>query len=221
MTLPAVNRNRIQQRPRGTVRPHPQTYKHKGSTRFFIMDRRLNTEFLADKGACRSFVPASPHERLNPTPPTNIHVSTASGEPLKIYRRQTMKLSFSAKQYSWMFIMADVTLALLGADFLKEHNLLVDVASEQLIPKTAPTSSPQQRIQQTVSITSATPPLEIRCLLQEFPEAFKDDLQHDLTKPAKHNVQHHIVTEGPPVHTCLRCLAPEKLAHTKQIFKEM
>ncbi|XP_066956314.1 uncharacterized protein [Macrobrachium rosenbergii] len=124
-------------------------------------------------------------------------------------------------------------LARLGTDFLKEHNLLVDVASKQFIPKTAPISSLQQLIKQPTTVSSqqqqiqqtilkASIPLpEICRLLQEFPEVFKEDLQHDLTKPAKHNIQHHIETEGPPVHARFRRLAPEKLAYAKQVFREM
>ena len=37
----------------------------------------------------------------------------------------------------------------------------------------------------------------------------------------KHNVQHFIVTQGPPVHSCARRLSPEKLALAKQEFNEM
>ncbi|XP_066950710.1 uncharacterized protein [Macrobrachium rosenbergii] len=200
----------------------------------FVRDERSNTEFLVDTGACKSFVPASQHERLYPAPPTNLHVPTASGAPLTMYRKRNLIVSFNGKDYSWTFITADMTPALLGAGFLKAHNLLVDVASKQLIPKTAPlsspqqlckqptiTSSPQQQRRQTGCIAAATPPPEICRLLQDYQEAFKDGLQHDLTKPAKHSIQHHTETEVPPVHACFRRSAPEKLAYAKQVFREM
>ncbi|XP_066965645.1 uncharacterized protein [Macrobrachium rosenbergii] len=175
------------------------------------MDGRSNTEFLVDTRECKLFMPASPYEQLNPTKPINIHESTASGAPLKIYGRRTMKLPFIGNEYSKTFITADIMLALLGADFLKEYNLLVDVVSKQLIPKTIHTSSPQQKIRQTILTASATPPPEISYLQQEFPDVFKDGLQHDLTKPAKHNIQHHIKTEGSLFYACFRSLASGKL----------
>ncbi|XP_066965692.1 uncharacterized protein [Macrobrachium rosenbergii] len=143
----------------------------------------------------------------HPTPSTP-QVSTASGALLKMYGKRTMRLSFSGKPYSWTFITADVTIALLGADFLKAQGMLIqrDGPLTPITPRTTanPTLGP-----------------EIHCLLQKFLEEFKDVLQHDLTSPAKHHIKHHIITKGPPVHTHFRCLALDKLAYAKQVFHDM
>ncbi|XP_066982662.1 uncharacterized protein [Macrobrachium rosenbergii] len=85
-------------------------YEHRGSTCFFIRDERSDTEFLNTR-ACRSFVPTSLNERLNPAPPTNLHISTASRAPLEMYGRRDMNVSFTGKDYSWTLTMADVTIA--------------------------------------------------------------------------------------------------------------
>lgn len=45
-----------------------------------------------------------------------------------------MNLRFGSKLYSWKFIMADVTVTLRGADFLKSSNMMVGIARHQLVP---------------------------------------------------------------------------------------
>ncbi|XP_066988269.1 uncharacterized protein [Macrobrachium rosenbergii] len=184
-------------------------YRQNDSTYFFTVDKTSTMGFLVDTSAFKSFVSANPHKRFNPTPST-LQASTASGDLLKIYRRRTIKVSFSGKQYNWTFVTAEITITLLGADFLNAHNVLVDVAKQQLITKPTPLAS-----------FTPTPAPEISHILQECLEAFKDDLQHGLNKPTKHHIQHHIVTYGPPVHARFRCLAPEKLTHAKQAFWDM
>lgn len=88
--------------------------------------------------------------------------------------------------------------------------MLVGIVKQLLITRPTP-----------VAPFTLTPAPEIRRLLQEFLEVFKYDLKHDLTRPAKHHVHHHIVIEGPPVHARFRCLAPGKLTHTKHAFWDM
>ncbi|XP_066968128.1 uncharacterized protein [Macrobrachium rosenbergii] len=173
---------------------------------FYVTDDMSNTQFLIDTGACKSFIPANPHEHLDPTPST-LQVSTASGALLKIYGKITKKLSFNGKPYSWTFITADITIALLGADFLKAHDMLTDVGRQRLIQRQGP-------IAPTIPRTTANPTSgpEICCLLQEFSKVFKGVLQHDLTSPVKHHIKHHNVTKGPPVHARFRHLGPDKLA---------
>ncbi|XP_066956277.1 uncharacterized protein [Macrobrachium rosenbergii] len=142
--------------------------------------------------------------------------SIASGAALKTYGKRTMKLSFNGKSYGWTFITADVIIALLGADFLKAHDMLVDVARQQLIQRDGPKAPVTPR---TIANLISGP--EICRLFQEVPEVFKDVLQHDLTSLATHNIKHHIITEGSPVHAYFKHLAPDKLTYAKQAFHDM
>ncbi|XP_064116599.1 uncharacterized protein LOC135222443 [Macrobrachium nipponense] len=121
-----------------------------------------------------------------------------------------MNLSFSRKQYNWMFITTNLTITLLGADFLKAQIMMVGIVEQQLITQPIP-----------ITPLPPTPAQEKSPLLQEFPKVFKDGLQQDLTKPAKHHIQHCIVTEDHPVHARFRRLTPEKLFHAKQAFEFM
>ncbi|XP_066980350.1 uncharacterized protein [Macrobrachium rosenbergii] len=175
---------------------HCLSSRYKGQTCFSLKDERSDMESLVDTGACRSLIP---NERLNPSPSTSLHVSTASRAPLTMYRRREMKIAFSGKEQDWSLITADVTTALLGADFLTAHNLLVNTAAKQLIPRTAQESSPQKPSRRTTMKASSQreekicptvpniPPKELRELtrirrrIQRQPEA----------RPNKTSKTHH------------------------------
>ncbi|XP_066961790.1 uncharacterized protein [Macrobrachium rosenbergii] len=112
-----------------------------------------------------------------------------------MYRRWEMKVKFNRKVYDWSLIMADVTAALLGADFLTVHNSLADVARKELVTRFTKNSSPQQLSKQSkisnkkkekvCPVALEIPPEEMRDLSQEYDDVFKDNLKHELTKPAK------------------------------------
>ncbi|XP_064088213.1 uncharacterized protein LOC135202646 [Macrobrachium nipponense] len=123
-------------------------------------------------------------------------------------------------------------MALLGADFLTAHNLLVDIAVKQLIPRTALTSSQKssrhittkpstsRQEQLLCPITPDNPIPEMRELLQKYEDSQRKP-EARLTKPAKYSIQHYIETGGPLIHSRFRRLAPEKLTYTKKVFIEM
>ncbi|XP_066944560.1 uncharacterized protein [Macrobrachium rosenbergii] len=161
---------------------------------------------------------------MNQPSPPNLQVLTVSGSPLTVYGRQELKVTFDWKDYNWSFITEDVTMALLGVDFLTGHNLLVDVAEKQLVIKATQNSPPQKPSAYPTAKAashSKTPPSKMKEFLQEYEDVFKHDFKHDLKKPAKHKIHHHIETEGPSIHSRFRCLALEKLTYAKKVFKEM
>lgn len=82
-----------------------------------------------DTGSDYSFLPWSSKfltgQKLQTTP---LHFHTASGENLPV--RGILQVSFFlkhfAKKFTWKFFIADVSLPILGLDFLQFHRLLVD-----------------------------------------------------------------------------------------------
>ena len=99
---------------------------------FMAVDELSGLNFLVDTGACRSFVPKSPKKyRLSPY--NGPRINTADGTPLRIYGVQKLHLKILNKTYVWNFIVADVSLPILGADFLVGHHLAVDMAGKRLI----------------------------------------------------------------------------------------
>ena len=54
-----------------------------------------------------------------------------------------------------------------------------------------------------------------------FADVFKEDLIDRPKGPPRHNVKHHILTEGPPTHSRFRRLPPDKLKVAKREFKHL
>ena len=57
----------------------------------------------------------------------------ASGSRILTYGYKSMRLSFAGSTYKWDFIVADVSIPIIGADFLANFNLLVNVANRRLV----------------------------------------------------------------------------------------
>ena len=124
----------------------------------------------------------------------------------------------SAKRYTWLDSSKRMFDApLLGADFLRHHNLLVDIRGQRLIEA------------DTYASTTCSPMLHhlnwpwwslpaISSAKSDYPELLQPTFS---SATVRHGVQHHLTTSGPPVHARARRLAPDKLAIAKREFAEM
>lgn len=112
---------------------------------------------------------------------------------------------------------------IIGADFQRSHNLLVDMRNKHLID-----SVTQLQVQ---GLSLCKPPdvtqlhtyqptfhNEFDALLHQFPEVTQPSTSDT---PVKHNTFHHIFTTGPPTATRPRRLSPEKLQIAKAEFDHM
>lgn len=99
------------------------------SRRLFVNDRTSNIRYLIDCGADFSVIP--PTNRNAP------HVSllyAANGSPIKVYGTKLITIDFGLRRKMvWEFIIADVTKPIIGADFLHEYGLLIDLRRKRLI----------------------------------------------------------------------------------------
>jgi hypothetical protein len=50
-----------------------------------------------------------------------------------MYGRRVIPLCINGQRYEWNFVIANITKAILGADFLRHHNLLVDLSGQRLL----------------------------------------------------------------------------------------
>ncbi len=100
---------------------------------------------------------------------------------------------------------------LIGADFLREHHLLVDVRGNRFTDAethlsvqgiVSPTSSLSLALQNPGTHSG------FGMFLAEFPEVWKPSSGE---QPVKHGVTHHITTTVRPVHARTHTLAPERL----------
>ena len=124
--------------------------------------------------------------------------------------------------FRWVFVIADISKPILGADFLKHYGLLVDMRSKCL---TDPLT--EINVQGTIS------PVTSSFVLSLLPKQSKSDYERILldypaiTRPynndmeVKHNVTHDIGTKGPPVSERPRRLPPERLKIASLEFEHM
>ena len=123
-----------------------------------------------------------------------------------------------------IFVLADVTHPIIGADFLSNFHLLVDMKRRRLLDSI----TSLHIIGTTVSGNQLSPLLThpsapgSQCpyltLLRHFPRLTNHSVRDDA---AKHQVTHHISTTGPPVFARPRRLAPDRLRCAKEEFQHM
>ena len=146
-------------------------------------------------------------------------LSAANGSRINEYGYRTVPVRLFDRSFSWRFCLADVRRPLLGADFLRHHGLLVDVANERLVdPKCL--ASAQMRpsstdVPQIGSLALESSPWAK--LLARFPS---------LTTPVfnatpKHTVEHFIHTSSAPPTVRLRPLSPQHLQLAKAEFSKL
>lgn len=120
--------------------PTPTWATDAGSTpsenRLFIYDRDTRLKFLVDSGSVVSLLPKRAIFRKLPRQDLVLYAANTS--PIATYGHVSMHLDYdSRKQYSWAFIVADVDTAILGADFIRHHGLLVDLRGQRLLDPTS------------------------------------------------------------------------------------
>ena len=129
-----------------------------------------------------------------------------------------LNLHFASGTYKWKFLIADVSRALLGADFLHSNALLVDVKGRRLVNATTFVStrlSPATTDCPSCLDALTLPTDKYTTLLGQFRETTTPNF---ICLSTKHGVEHFIPTKGPPIHSCARRLPPDKLAAAKAEF---
>lgn len=183
--------------------------------RLCITDTTTGTPFLIDSGAEISVIPRD--RRVNGARPTSAVLVAANGTPISVYGEATLNLNLGLRRdFLWTFIIADVTTAIIGADFLAHHDLLIDLKRRQLIDNTTHLQMAGILIDNPVSdIRAFSRETPLADILSEFPAI-------TTTSPpgptCKTSVMHFIDTTGPPTSARPRRLPPEKLAAARAEF---
>ena len=125
------------------------------------------------------------------------------------------------RTFRWVFVVAQISIPILGADFLQHFGLLVDLKHNQLSDRT--TNLVVQGISTQVtslspSLLSQKPIIAFEAILAEFPTVTEPN---GMNQPVQHNVTHHFTTTGPPVLGRTRRFSPEKLKIARQEFDHM
>ncbi|BHF81697.1 hypothetical protein SprV_0802483000 [Sparganum proliferum] len=174
---------------------------------FYVRDTRSGRRFLVDTDAQLSVIPPTPADRRCTNPGLFL---------------QALSLDIGLRRlFPWVFLVADIPCAILGADFLAAFDLLVDCRQSRLHDKTTNltvggTSSSDAYRQLAV----LDPELEnpFRRLLAKYPGLTRPNFNVSIPP---HDVVHHIRTTGPPVFSRPRRLAPTRLAAARAEFEHM
>ncbi|CAH8497729.1 unnamed protein product [Dicrocoelium dendriticum] len=185
----------------------------------YVRDYGSDTQFLVDTGAEVSVIPPMPGE---PTTSLSTSLSAANGTPIVTYGHWSLTLDLGLRRtFRWVFTVAAVPFAIIGIDFLRHFDLLVD-AKRQMIVDAATKLSVRGS---TADVTSISP-------VYSFPQTSSayGNLLSQYSKlvqpmnaalPVAAQVTHHIRTNGPPVSCRPRRLSPEKLKVARAEFEHM
>ena len=187
-----------------------------------IYDKTSDREFLIDSGAQISLLPATKSD-IN-AGPHKLTLRAVNGTLIRTFGQKCVEMTFNLRRnFKWVFTIAEVDKPILGADFFQHFGLLIDMSKRRLIDpvtslKTKGFMTATERLSPSIASSAPdTDPVYIN-LLKKYteitvPSFNKQSLSHDVT--------HHIVTTGPPVHARPRRLPPDKLKIAKAEFDQM
>ena len=187
-----------------------------------ITDRNSGLTYLVDTGAAVSVIPPSREDRRFPT--DHLSLRAANGTPIPTFGTRSLTLNLGLRRtFRWIFVIADVSKPILGADFLHHFGLMVDLQKGRLVDTNTHLQI-QGIMAKASSLTPTFFPLAdtsnpYNKLLSEFPELTTTHNYNDC--PVRHDVRHKIITTGQPVSSKARRLAPEKLKIAKDEFQHM
>lgn len=171
--------------------------------------------FLVDTGSVYSIFPCKFGT------PTGLSLKLPNGQVLPSFGEKIFSMSFSGQNFVWNFVLADVDFPILGADFLRYHGLLVDLAAGQLIDaKSLKTFQFASGSETPSSLFAAISDVdsEIREMIAQFPDVTNE---MSVLPNVKHNVKHHIEVSGKPVSLRFRRLDSARLEVAKKEFAQM
>lgn len=146
----------------------------------------------------------------------------ANSSTINTYGTKNINLDLNLRRvFSWTFIIADITTAIIGADFLTHFNLIVDLKNQRLIdPLTSLSSKGESLATKTYNISTVNKsvPEPYSGLLKEFIEVTRPTLTPNINN---RHYAHRINTNGPPTSARSRKLAGEKATAAKAIISEL
>ncbi|GFU15043.1 retrovirus-related Pol polyprotein from transposon 297 [Trichonephila clavipes] len=163
----------------------------KHTSRLFLLDRKSGQKFLIDSGSEICVIPPSP--TMNKSPQSNFSLFAANNTKIPAYGMVRKELNLGLRRpFIWTFIIADVSSSpIIGADFLKHFNLLIDLKKKDAN-------------------------ISFKNILSEYPDLSNPSL---ISKSASHGTVHHIITTGPPVTARPRRLHPKLYDAVKVEFE--
>lgn len=188
------------------------------SSRLFIKDKSTKLKFLVDSGADVSVIPP---RYIDQKSKSDIKLYAANNSSIKTYGIRTIVLDLGLqRKFPWKFIIADVSQPILGADFIKQYSLQIDLKNKRIIDPLTKFNT-NCSIAQVPSSNLITR-IDGNCPYSDIINEFKEVTQSsNFNKVIKHNVSHQIITNGRPVVSKARRLNSQKLEAAKKEFDKM
>ncbi|GFU95944.1 hypothetical protein TNCV_252951 [Trichonephila clavipes] len=154
------------------------------TSRLFLLDSKSGQKFLIDSGSEICVIPPSP--TMNKSPQSNFSLFAVNNTKIPAYGMVRKELNLGLRRpFIWTFIIADVSSPIIGADFLKHFNLLIDLKKKKGIirPSKSPWSSPLHVVPKSDS--TVRPVGDYRQLnsvteFDSYPMSYLNDFAHAL-----------------------------------------
>ncbi|GFT36872.1 transposon Tf2-9 polyprotein [Trichonephila clavipes] len=147
-------------------------------------------------------------------------LSAANTSPINVYGKRLLTLDLNLRRvFRWPFLIASVSVPIIGADFLYNFKISPDLRNRKLIDNATKLSTNCKLVSPEVhSIKLVSGENIFHGVLREFPEIVKPP---SYSQEVKHNIKHFIKTSGPAVFAKARRLAPDHLKIAKSEFQNM
>ncbi|GFW59874.1 retrovirus-related Pol polyprotein from transposon opus [Trichonephila clavipes] len=188
----------------------------KHTSRLFLLDRKSVQKFLIDSGSEICVIPPSP--TMNKSPQSNFSLFAANNTKIPVYGMVRKELNLGLRRpFIWTFIIADVSSPIIGADFLKHFNLLIDLKKKK-VGGCGNFSLHFLCFSNIVqpSILTVDANISFKNILSEYPDLSNPSL---ISNSTSHGTVHHIITTGPPVTARPRWLHPKLYDAVKVEFE--
>lgn len=207
----------------GDVQPNKRQSTRECNTissnrKLFVFEKSTSQQFLIDTGADISVIPLNKNATGKPDD-TIISLYAANGTKIKVYGLERIAVDLGLRrEYTWNFIVADVSRPIIGFDFLSHFDLLIDCKRNRLTDNTTGlhTIGKSTIGSSETEIKTVDQSNQFADLLREFPSITSLEKS---AQPINTPVQHHIETKGPPIFCRPRRLDPVKLEVAKKEFE--
>lgn len=183
--------------------------------RLYMTDHKTKLQYLIDTG---SDVSVFPYSKAQGRASEAYQLYAANGSSITTYGFLTLQPDFGLRRdFTWKFVVAQVTQPIIGSDFLSFYHLLPDVRQRKLIDgRTGLTAAGVQCISKEHSIKAVKGQSEYHKILAEFPSITQPTCRGE---KKKHKTVHYIkTTPGQPEACRPRRLAPERYKAAKAEF---